>query len=240
MVRDEYLFEAFQICKIHKASSPSYIKYFPDYQRDLLRLADEINARTYRPSTSIAFVVTKPKLREVFAAGFRDRIVHHYIAMRVEPLLEKLFTDRTFNCRKGKGVMYGVAQLEKDMYECSEGYTKDVWIAKFDLQGFFMSIDVQLLNKMLLQFIKDNYFGEDKEDILWLSEVVMLHEPEKDCRRHSPDELWRQYSASDAPLHAYHQPSRWHYANDERRGRLGTRLSHGLQTRMGGQRERHG
>ena len=72
MVRDEYLFEAFQICKIHKASSPSYIKYFPDYQRDLLRLADEINARTYRPSTSIAFVVTKPKLREVFAAGFRD------------------------------------------------------------------------------------------------------------------------------------------------------------------------
>ena len=192
MVRDEYLFEAFQICKIHKASSPSYIKYFPDYQRDLLRLADEINARTYRPSTSIAFVVTKPKLREVFAAGFRDRIVHHYIAMRVEPLLEKLFTDRTFNCRKGKGVLYGVAQLEKDMYECSEGYTKDVWIAKFDLQGFFMSIDVQLLNKMLLQFIKDNYFGEDKEDILWLSEVVMLHEPEKDCRRHSPDELWRQ------------------------------------------------
>lgn len=186
------MFEAFRACMRHKASSPSAIKYFPDYQRDLLRLVDEINARTYYPSTSIAFVVTKPKLREVFAAGFRDRIVHHYLALRLEPLFEQLFSDRTFNCRVGKGVMYGVKQLETDIRECSENYTKPVWVVNFDLQGFFMSIDVQLLNRRLQHFIKDNYFGEDKEDVLWLSEIVMLHEPEKDCHRHSPDGLWKQ------------------------------------------------
>lgn len=192
MVRDEDMFEAFRACMRHKASSPSAIKYFPDYQRDLLRLVDEINARTYRPSTSIAFIVTKPKLREVFAAGFRDRIVHHYIALRIEPLLEQLFCDRTFNCRVGKGVMYGVDTLAKDLKECSDNYTKDVWVAKFDLQGFFMSIDVKLLNKILQDFIKANYFGDDKDDVLWLSEIIMLHEPEKDCERHSSMELWKQ------------------------------------------------
>ena len=192
MVRDEDMFEAFRACMRHKASSPSAIKYFPDYQRDLLRLVDEINARTYRPSTSIAFIVTKPKLREVFAAGFRDRIVHHYIALRIEPLLERLFCDRTFNCRVGKDVMYGVDTLAKDLKECSDNYTKDVWVAKFDLQGFFMSIDVKLLNKILQDFIKANYFGDDKDDVLWLSEIIMLHEPEKDCERHSSMELWKQ------------------------------------------------
>lgn len=192
MVRDEDMFEAFRACLRHKASSPSAIKYFPSYQRDLLALVDEINARTYRPSTSIAFIVTKPKLREVFAAGFRDRIVHHYIALRVEPLLENLFCDRTFNCRVGKGVMYGVDTLARDIRECSENFTKDVWVAKFDLQGFFMSIDVKLLNKMLQDFIKANYFGDDKDDVLWLSEIIMLHEPEKDCERHSSMELWKQ------------------------------------------------
>lgn len=192
MVRDEDMFEAFRACLRHKASSPSAIKYFPDYQRDLLRLCDEINARTYRPSTSITFIVTKPKLREVFAACFRDRIVHHYIALRVEPLLENLFCDRTFNCRTGKGVLYGVNQLQADIRECSENYTKDVWIAKFDLQGFFMSIDVNLLNTMLQKFIRENYKGDDLDDVLWLSEIIMLHEPEKNCERHSPMELWHQ------------------------------------------------
>lgn len=127
-----------------------------------------------------------------YLLGFRDRIVHHYIALRIEPLLEQLFCDRTFNCRVGKGVMYGVDTLAKDLKECSDNYTKDVWVAKFDLQGFFMSIDVKLLNKMLQDFIKANYFGDDKDDVLWLSEIIMLHEPEKDCERHSSMELWKQ------------------------------------------------
>lgn len=179
MVRDEDMFEAFRICLRHKASSPSATKYFFQYERDLLALTDEINARTYRPTTSIAFLVTKPKLREVFAANFRDRIVHHYVAIRLEPLFEKLFCDRTFNCRVGKGVLYGINRLRMDVQECSENYTKPVWVVNLDLQGFFMSIDVKLLNGMLQRFIKDNYFGDDKEDVLWLSEVIMLHEPEK-------------------------------------------------------------
>ena len=190
MVRDDDMFEAFRICLRHKASSPSATKYFFQYERDLLALTDEINARTYRPTTSIAFLVTKPKLREVFAANFRDRIVHHYVAIRLEPLFEKLFCDRTFNCRVGKGVLYGINRLRMDVQECSENYTKPVWVVNLDLQGFFMSIDVKLLNGMLQRFIKDNYFGDDKEDVLWLSEVIMLHEPEKDCKRQSSFEIW--------------------------------------------------
>lgn len=190
MVEDEYIFEAFRLCFRHKASSMSAIKYRWGYEEDLLRLADEINDRTYSPSVSTAFVVTTPKYREVFAACFRDRVVHHYVIMRLEPLFEEIFGDRTFNCRVGKGTLYGINMLKSDIYNCSEGYTKDCWIMKMDLRGFFMSIDKQLLDKMLQRFIEERYFGIDKEDIKWLSHVIVMHEPEKNCRKRSPDSLW--------------------------------------------------
>lgn len=57
-------------------------------------------------------MVHRPKLREVFAADFRDRIIHHIIMQRLEPLFEKFFIEDTFNCRKGKGVLYGVHKLK--------------------------------------------------------------------------------------------------------------------------------
>lgn len=191
MVRDEYIFEAFRLCLRHKAGSPSAAKYFFGYEEDLLELCDEINGRTYYPTTSTAFVVTKPQYREVFAANFRDRIVHHYYAMRVEPLMEAIFSPRSFNCRKGKGVLYGIDMLRQDIYECSEGYTKDCWVAELDLQGFFMSIDKKLLCSMLDKFITENYDGDDKEDILWLNKVIVMHEPEKDCRIKGDPGLWK-------------------------------------------------
>lgn len=190
MVEDEYIFEAFRLCLRHKSSSMSAIKYRWGYEEDLLRLTDEINERTYSPSVSTAFVVTVPKYREVFAACFRDRIVHHYVIMRLEPLFEEVFGDRTFNCRTGKGTLYGINTLKQDIYDCSEGYTKDCWIMKMDLRGFFMSIDKQLLDTMLQKFIEERYFGDDKEDIMWLTHVIVMHEPEKNCRKRSPDKLW--------------------------------------------------
>ena len=41
---------------------------------------------TYEIGRSIAFIVTKPKKREVFAVDFRDRVVHHLVMLRLEPL----------------------------------------------------------------------------------------------------------------------------------------------------------
>lgn len=184
------MFKAFRLCLHHKMSSPSAIKYLYGFEEDLIRLCDEINGRTYRPSTSTTFVVTNPKPREVFAANFRDRIIHHYIAMRIEPLFEAMFTPRTFNCRKGKGVLYGVNQLRQDVYDCSEGYTRDCWIMRLDLRGFFMSIDKPLLDIMLQKFIEERYEGEDKADVLWLTHVTVMQCPEKNCTRISPIEMW--------------------------------------------------
>lgn len=190
MVKDEDIFDAFYDCLKHKRHSPGAVKYFMGYEEDLIHLTDEINNRTYSPSLSTTFVVTRPKTREVFAACFRDRIIHHYIALRINPWFESIFGERTFNCRAGKGQLFGVKMLRDDIKACSEDYTKDCYIAKFDLQGFFMSIDKQLLCDMLINYIGSVYVGDDKEDLLWLIKVVVMHNPQDLCAHRSPIEMW--------------------------------------------------
>lgn len=103
MVTTEWLLDAYFDCRHSKRRTASAVVYEMDYESRLIALRDRINNRTYQPGKSICFVVTRPRYREVFAASFEDRIVHHYIALRLTPLFEEIFSERTFNCRKGKG-----------------------------------------------------------------------------------------------------------------------------------------
>lgn len=190
MVTTDGLLEAYYDCRKSKRRTASAIMYEIDYGSKLIALRDRINNRTYQPGKSICFVVTRPRYREVFAATFEDRIVHHWIALRLEPLFEEVFSPRTFNCRKGKGQMHGVNMLYNDIKECSQNYTHDCYIAKLDLQGFFMSINKAMLAGMIDRFILDYYKDNDIEDLRYLCRVVILHSPEKHCERHSPLHYW--------------------------------------------------
>lgn len=45
--------------------------------------------RTTQIGRSIAFIVNKPVKREIFAADFRDRVVHHLVINKLNHLFEK-------------------------------------------------------------------------------------------------------------------------------------------------------
>ena len=191
MITTEGLLEAYYDCRKRKRKTASAIVYEMDYEGKLIALRDRINARTYRPGKSMCFVVTRPRYREVFAAAFEDRIVHHWIALRLEPLFEQIFSPRTFNCRKGKGQLYGINMLREDVRQCSVNYTQDCYIMKLDLRGFFMSINKKMLAGMVDDFVVENYHNEaDKDTLRFLCRTVVLHEPEKNCERHSPASYW--------------------------------------------------
>lgn len=196
-------FDAFDDCCRHKRMSPQCIVYRLNWDMDLLELARSVYNKTYTPTTSTCFITTRPKLREVFAANFRDRIVQHWLCMRLEPLFEARHTEQgdvSYNCRKGFGVQACVNQLSKNIEDVSENYTKDAWIYKGDLKGFFMSIDCSILLDKLLQFIKDNwsfwgnpehsYFARDLDLVLWLTEIIIRHRPQDDCVRKGNLKLW--------------------------------------------------
>ncbi|MEG1346004.1 MAG: reverse transcriptase domain-containing protein [Acidaminococcaceae bacterium] len=190
MITTEELLEAYFDCRKNKRSTASAIIYEIDYGGKLIGLRDRINARTYKPGKSICFVVTRPRYREVFAASFEDRIVHHWIALKLEPLFEQVFSPRTFNCRKGKGQMYGVKMLTEDIKVCSQNYTQDCYIMKLDLQGFFMSINKRMLADMLDAFILERYHGDNVNILRYLCQTVIMHCPEYHCERHSPAHYW--------------------------------------------------
>lgn len=190
MVTQGGMLEAYFDCRKTKRGKDSALWFETDYETLTADLTREINDRTYEIGTSTAFIVTRPKLREVFAADFRDRVVHHWLAIRLEPLFERLLIEDTYNCRKGKGTQYGVERIAEKVRLISENYTRDCYVGKFDMQGFFMSIHKPTLWTMLEEFIYMNYKGRDINDVLWLTKKVVLHCPEKNCVRHGSISLW--------------------------------------------------
>lgn len=186
----EDIFEAYFNCRTGKRRTASALDYEVNYETRLLDLLDRINKRVYYPAKSICFVVTRPRYREVFAASFEDRIVQHYVALRLEPMFERIFSNRTFSCRKGKGQLYGINMLYNDIKDCSVNYTEDCYIMKLDLKGFFMSINKRMAHDMVDKFILDNYKGSDLDDLRYVCKIITLHEPEKDCEIRSPESFW--------------------------------------------------
>lgn len=184
------IFEAYFHCRKNKRSTEAAMAFEINYEENCFDLWREIVDRRYIPGQSIAFVIKKPIKREIFAANFRDRIVHHYIAMRLGPLFEKEFIDETTNCRKDKGTTCGINQLHDSIYRVSDNYTTDCWILKLDIKSFFMCINKTLLWNGLNEFITTHYHGSDIHTLLYLTEVTLMNDPSKNCRRRSPRREW--------------------------------------------------
>ena len=169
-------------------SSNDCLAFFCTYQTDLKRLWNEVRTGRYYPGTSKSFVVKWPVYREVFAADFADRVIHHWWALRVNPMYEERFTAQgnvSKNCRKGEGTLSAVKAVRNMVDE-----HPDWWVGHFDFEGYFMSMDKALLYEMLDIFIRDNYKGEDLECLLYITRVITFHCPQDDCIRKSPLKLW--------------------------------------------------
>lgn len=146
--------------------------------------------------TSQCFIITKPKLREIFAANFRDRIIHHLVINELMPYFESTLIDSCYSSRKGKGTLYGQKDLFKKIYQASEGYTKDVYIAKFDIKSFFPSINKYLLFKIVRKFILEKYKKSTQGIMLWLCEQIILNSPQINCNICGKLDLWNQLDVS--------------------------------------------
>ncbi|GHT39242.1 hypothetical protein FACS189437_02040 [Bacteroidia bacterium] len=71
------------------------------------------------------------------------------------------------------------------MQECSGHYTRDCYVLKLDIRGYFMSINKNLLWEKLLQMLEllttEQIPGMDKESLLWLINLVLWNDPTQFC-----------------------------------------------------------
>ena len=107
----ENLYKAYLDCRKRKSMSFYAMKFAENLEENLLMLEKQLQNRTYRPGSSIAFIVEKPKIREIFAADFRDRVVHHLLYNYLSPIFEKSFIYDSWACRKGKGTHKAMLRL---------------------------------------------------------------------------------------------------------------------------------
>jgi len=175
------VFEAYFNCRSNKRNTANAIAFEIDYEHNLVQLCEEINNGTYQIGRSIAFIVDNPVKREIFAADFRDRVVHHLIFNKLNPLFEKQFIHDSYSCRVGKGTHFGIQRIDKFIRQCSANYTKDCYILKLDLQGFFMSINKNIIFEKLEHFIQQKYNATDKELIVELCRKTIYNDPTQNC-----------------------------------------------------------
>ncbi len=177
----EELFQAYIKCRRYKRNTANAIAFEIDYESNLVTLCEEINNGTYLPGKSIAFIVNKPVKREIFAADFRDRVVHHLVINKLNPLFEKEFIHDSYACRTGKGTHFGIQRINRFIRQCSKNYTQDCYILKLDIRGFFMHIDKNILFERLKVFIHEKYKEQDKDLVLELCRKVIFYDPTKKC-----------------------------------------------------------
>lgn len=141
------LYDAYYDARKHKSSKP-YVKRFEEnLDENLKELCNELYYRRYKPLPSSCFIVTEPKKREVFAAEFIDRIVHHLYYNYTHKIYERTFIHDTYSCIKGRGTHFGVKRLQGHIRKESQNYTVPCHAMYGDIRGYFMHIvRIRLLN----------------------------------------------------------------------------------------------
>jgi len=141
--------EAYLDCRRRKRGTANALRFEMNQAGHLLDLEEELNSGSYRPSRSVCFVNLRPKPREIFAADFRDRVVHHLFVREIERHWERVFIHDSYACRPGKGTHAAVDRLEEFVRSVTRGGRSRAWFLQFDVHNFFMSIDREILFRMI-------------------------------------------------------------------------------------------
>ena len=131
----EDLYVAYYDARRNKRNTINQLAFEIRLEDNLLRLYHALQNRTYVPGRSVAFIIEKPVKREVFAASFADRVIHHLYFNYVNEIFERTFIDDSYSCRKGKGTIYGIQRLEHHIRSCSQNSRRSVMCSNSIYQG---------------------------------------------------------------------------------------------------------
>ena len=169
----EELVQAYFDCRESKRNSASALAFEQDLESNLRTLYDELQAGTYKPGRSICFVITRPKPREVWAADFRDRVVHHLLYNRISPRFYASFIADSCACIPGRGTLYAAKRLEAKVRSITQNWSRPAHYLKLDLANFFVSIDKNILHNLITERVTEPWW-------LWLADVILFHDPRLD------------------------------------------------------------
>ena len=188
MVIDDII-TAYMAARKNKRRSADQVRFELHWEANCLDLYEHIINHTLQP-TAYTFITDYPKPREVFASDMGTRVLHHYLDIRLRPLLESRMSDHTFNNRIGMGQNACQNAVISDIYEVSKGFTEDAWIVKIDMSGCFPNVSQDIAFRQLEEVVLCDYAGYDKDDLLYILKVCVFSYPTLHCFRKSPLSKW--------------------------------------------------
>ena len=188
------LYRAYLNCRQSKRGSRSALQFELHAEGNLIKLQEELKSGTYSPLPSTCFVTESPKPREIFAAHFRDRVLHHLLVSHLEPGWERRFIHDSYACRKGKGNHAAVTRLQEFMRKVSNNRSRPAFFMHLDVRSFFVSIDKQILYDIVCR-------REKRPEIIWLMGVVIFNNPAEDPIKKGQMSLFEQIPRHKSLFH---------------------------------------
>lgn len=193
----EDIFTAYYDARKNKRNTINALSFEINYETNLIKLAKEIFERKYVISPSICFINFIPVQREIFAADFRDRVIHHLLFNYLNPLLDRKFINDSYSCRKNRGTHYGIGRIRRFISQCSNNYTQDCYIMKLDIEGYFMKMDREILYRKLIAQIEQNETANlDFALIDYLLSKIIFNDPTLNCKIRGRKSDWRGLPAT--------------------------------------------
>lgn len=179
----EALIKAYFDCRKHKRQTIQ-AKYFEfELEKNISELYFDILYKRYKIGRSICFIVTEPKLREVWAGAFRDRIVHHLIYNAIEERFTKTFIKDTYSCLPERGTLLGGITASKYAQRVTRNWSQEAYFLKADISNFFNRIDKNILFELIKKKVKEPWLIE-------LIEQVIFHNPKTNAFMKSNKKLY--------------------------------------------------
>ena len=199
----EDLYRAYLSARRHKRGKGYQIRFEMNQERELVRLRDELLNRTYEPRPASCFIIHEPKMREVFAAEFRDRIVHHLFYDYTHEAFERTFIADSYSCVEGRGTHYGIGRLKRHIRSCTRNWSREGYVLKLDIRGYFMHIDREILLARCREILAKTWArrgdaafgGASAEFVDYLLEKICLLDPLENCRVIGDREEWKKLPA---------------------------------------------
>ncbi len=185
------LYSAYKQCRMNKRKTTSALEFEIDLERNLKKLLEELKRGKYKPGKSVCFGVTEPKPREIFAGGFRDRVVHHLLVGEILEFGERSFFSCSFACRRNMGTHKAVRTMRGYIRKATRNGRWKAGYIQMDISNFFMSIDHEILFSIYKKFILKQKREEWWEkEMFWLGERIIYHRPQDDCFVNKGVDIW--------------------------------------------------
>lgn len=139
------VFRAYRNCAKGKAKKPDKVAFDMQRERSLMGIYYALRERDWQPLPSKVFAVHKPKPREIWAAPFADRVVHHIAHARIESGYTRAMSAKTFACMPGRGIHAAMRNVRRGLRRATVNHQAQAWVLKLDLSNFFQAIDLPML-----------------------------------------------------------------------------------------------